>query len=109
MADDNAHVMETLRKPLEQDFEIGAAESDNGARLNVAQDLQPNMKELTARQRQVLKLLADGRTMKESATLLRVTPRTIAFHKYRIMDMCGLKTNSDLVRFAIREGLVSLR
>jgi DNA-binding NarL/FixJ family response regulator len=65
-------------------------------------------KELTPRQREVLHLLAEGRTMKETADLLHLTPRTVAFHKYRIMDEFGLKTNSDLVRFAIREHIVSL-
>ena len=64
-------------------------------------------KELTPRQREVLHLLAEGRTMKETADLLHLTPRTIAFHKYRIMEEFGLKTNSDLVRFAIREHIVS--
>jgi DNA-binding CsgD family transcriptional regulator len=62
---------------------------------------------LTPRQRQVLQLLAEGRTMKETADFLHVTPRTIAFHKYRIMEEFGLKTNSDLVKFAIRERVVS--
>ena len=65
-------------------------------------------KELTPRQREVLHLLAEGRTMKETADLLHLTPRTVAFHKYRIMDEFGLKTNSDLVRFAIRQHIVSL-
>jgi DNA-binding NarL/FixJ family response regulator len=64
-------------------------------------------KELTTRQREVLQLLSEGRTMKETAEFLHVTPRTIAFHKYRIMEEFGLKTNADLVRFAIREGVVS--
>jgi DNA-binding NarL/FixJ family response regulator len=64
-------------------------------------------KGLTARQREVLQLLSEGRTMKETAAFLHVTPRTIAFHKYRIMEEFGLKTNADLVRFAIREGVVS--
>jgi len=64
-------------------------------------------KELTPRQREVLHLLAEGRTMKETADLLHLTPRTIAFHKYRIMEEFGLKTNSDLVRFAVREHIVS--
>jgi len=64
-------------------------------------------KGLTARQREVLQLLSEGRTMKETAAFLHVTPRTVAFHKYRIMEEFGLKTNADLVRFAIREGVVS--
>ena len=64
-------------------------------------------KELTTRQRQVLQLLAEGHSMKEAAEALNIAVRTIAFHKYRIMDDFGLKTNSDLVRFAMREHLIS--
>jgi DNA-binding NarL/FixJ family response regulator len=68
----------------------------------------PNRKkELTLRQREVLQLLAEGRTMKETADALHLTPRTVAFHKYRIMEEFGLKTNSDLVKFAIRERVIS--
>ena len=63
-------------------------------------------KGLTPRQREVLHLLAEGRTMKETANLLHLTPRTVAFHKYRIMKEFGLRTTSDLVRFAIREGVI---
>ena len=64
-------------------------------------------KALTPRQREVLQLLAEGRTMKEVAAILNVATRTVAFHKYRIMEEYGLKTNSDLVRFAIRERIVA--
>lgn len=71
-------------------------------------DPQPHgPKELTPRQREVLHLLAEGRTMKETADVLHLTPRTVAFHKYRIMEEFGLKSNSDLVRFAIRERVIS--
>jgi DNA-binding NarL/FixJ family response regulator len=68
---------------------------------------QSRTKELTTRQRQVLQLLAEGHSMKEAAEILHVAVRTIAFHKYRIMEDFGLKTNSDLVRFAMREHLIS--
>lgn len=64
-------------------------------------------KELTQRQRQVLQLLAEGRSMKEAADILDIAVRTIAFHKYRIMEEFCLKSNADLVRFAIREHLIS--
>jgi len=64
-------------------------------------------KALTPRQREVLQSLAEGRTMKEVAAILNVATRTVAFHKYRIMEEYGLKTNSDLVRFAIREHIVT--
>lgn len=62
---------------------------------------------LTFRQREVLQLLAEGRTMKETAEALHITPRTVAFHKYKIMQDFGFKNNSELVRFAISERVIS--
>jgi DNA-binding NarL/FixJ family response regulator len=59
-------------------------------------------KSLTRRQREVTHLLAEGKSMKEAADILRVAPRTVAFHKYRIMQNLGLKTNADLIHFAIK-------
>lgn len=70
-------------------------------------DPQPRAKSLTPRQREVLQLLAEGRTMKEAADVLNVTPRTVAFHKYKIMEEFELKTNSDLLRFAMKERLIT--
>jgi DNA-binding NarL/FixJ family response regulator len=61
---------------------------------------------LSPRQREVLQLLAEGRTMREAGTILKLTSRTVAFHKYRIMRDFGLRTNSDLLKLAIRERLV---
>jgi len=63
-------------------------------------------KALTPRQREVAQLLAEGKSMKEAADILRVTPRTIAFHKYRIMQNHGLKTNADFIQFAIKNRIV---
>jgi DNA-binding NarL/FixJ family response regulator len=65
-------------------------------------------KTLTARQREVIQLLAEGKSMKEAADFLSVTPRTVAFHKYRIMEELGLKTSAELVQFAIRNRIVSM-
>jgi DNA-binding NarL/FixJ family response regulator len=62
---------------------------------------------LTNRQREVLQLLAEGRSMKEVAYILKLTPRTVAFHKYKIMELLRLKTNADLVQYAIREHVIS--
>ena len=63
--------------------------------------------DLTPRQREVLQLLAEGRSMKEAGQILKVTARTIAFHKYRMMDRFRLKSNAELIQFAIRQGVVS--
>jgi DNA-binding NarL/FixJ family response regulator len=64
-------------------------------------------KELTPRQREVLQLLAEGRPMKEAAYILDVSTRTIAFHKYRMMEHLGLKSTAELIQFAINQHLVS--
>jgi DNA-binding NarL/FixJ family response regulator len=64
---------------------------------------------LTNRQREVLQLLAEGRSMKEVAYVLKLTPRTVAFHKYKIMERLRLRTNSELVQYAIREHIISPR
>ena len=58
---------------------------------------------LTRRQREVLQLLAEGRTMKEAAFILHVKPRTVAFHKYRMMEDFNLRTNAELLKFALRQ------
>jgi DNA-binding NarL/FixJ family response regulator len=64
--------------------------------------------ELSLRQREVLQLLAEGRTMKEIASLLKITPRTVAFHKYSMMKELGIKTSAELVQYAIKKRIVSL-
>jgi DNA-binding NarL/FixJ family response regulator len=61
---------------------------------------------LTARQRGVVQLLAEGKTMKEVASVLHVTPRTVAYHKYQVMKTLNIKTNADLVRFALESRIL---
>jgi DNA-binding NarL/FixJ family response regulator len=63
---------------------------------------------LTPRQRQVLQLLAEGRSAKEIASSLAISARTVEFHKYQIMETLGLRTNAELTHFAIKHGLVEL-
>jgi DNA-binding NarL/FixJ family response regulator len=60
-------------------------------------------KELTPRQGEVIQLLAEGKSMKEVADILKVSPRTIAFHKYSMMKELGIKTNAELIRFGIKK------
>jgi DNA-binding NarL/FixJ family response regulator len=59
-------------------------------------------KEPTPRQREVMQLLAEGKSMKEAADILKVSPRTIAFHKYSMMKELGIKTNAELIRVGIK-------
>jgi DNA-binding NarL/FixJ family response regulator len=62
--------------------------------------------ELTARQREVLQLLAEGRSMKEVASVLNLTPRTVAFHKYRMMEQLNVKSTAELVQYAVKHHIV---
>jgi DNA-binding NarL/FixJ family response regulator len=63
---------------------------------------------LTPRQREVLQLLAEGRLAKEIASSLSISTRTVEFHKYQMMEKLGLRTNAELIHFAIKHGLVEL-
>ena len=62
--------------------------------------------QLTPRQREVLQLLAEGRSMKEAASLLNLTPRTVAFHKYRMMEQLKVKSTAELVQYAVKHHIV---
>jgi DNA-binding NarL/FixJ family response regulator len=64
--------------------------------------------EPTARQREVIQLLAEGRTMKEIARLLYITPRTVAAHKYAVMELLQLKTSAEVVQYAIKHRIISV-
>ncbi len=57
---------------------------------------------LTERQKEVLALLVKGNTMREVATVLKITPRTVAFHKYRMMSALKVSSNAELIRYAIK-------
>ena len=89
------YVTPLITQGMIESFQSGLNESETSAKL-------------TLRQREVLQLLAEGRTMKEVANILKLTPRTVAFHKYRIMEEHKLKTNAELIRFAIKKGIISV-
>jgi len=57
---------------------------------------------LTLRQKEVLQLLAEGRSMKEVAFVLNVSPRTVAFHKYSIMEHLHIRSSAELIEFAMK-------
>ena len=62
---------------------------------------------LTLRQKEVLQLLAEGRSMKEAAFILKVSPRTVAFHKYTMMDHLHIKTSAELIQYAMTSQMVA--
>jgi DNA-binding NarL/FixJ family response regulator len=63
---------------------------------------------LTPRQREVLQLVAEGRSAKEIATALRISRRTAEFHKARLMDALGVQNTAELIQYAIRTGVISV-
>ena len=63
---------------------------------------------LTPRRREILQLVAEGRSAKEVASILNISSRTVEYHKYRIMDDFNLRTTADVIQFALRHGLGSL-
>jgi DNA-binding NarL/FixJ family response regulator len=69
---------------------------------------RPNgLAEITPRQREVLQLLAEGRSTKEIASTLVISTRTVEFHKYRMMEDLGIKTVAELIRYAVKQGIVA--
>lgn len=76
------------------------------ARVGKPPQRKQALKELTSRQREVLQLIAEGRTVKEIGEILHVSARTVEFHKYRIAEALGLQTTAELIQYATRRGIV---
>ena len=74
--------------------------------LHSKRSLTAPQKQLTIRQREVLQLVAEGRSLKEIATILCVSVKTVEFHKTRIVKQLGLSTTADLTKYAVTHGLV---
>lgn len=76
-------------------------------RDNPTQATDP-MRVLTTRQREILQLLAEGRSAKEIAAALKISTRTVEFHKYQTMEKLDIHTSAELVHFAIKQGIVQI-
>ena len=83
----------SLTRQVVEQAESGARGDNEGAKL------------LTARQREILQLLAEGRSAKEIAGSLAISARTVEFHKYQIMETHGLRSSAELIHFAIKHGI----
>jgi len=70
--------------------------------------LREHAPEPTGRQREVIQLLAEGRSMKQVAAVLNITARTVALHKYKVMDLLQIKSSAELVQYAIKHNMVSV-
>ncbi len=69
---------------------------------------QDPLAKLSARQREVLQLLAEGKFAKEIAKLLSISARTAEFHKYNIMEELGFSSSAEIIHFAIKHGVISI-
>jgi DNA-binding NarL/FixJ family response regulator len=76
--------------------------------MDAARGTERQAVRLTPRRREVLQLIAEGRTMKEVASILNISTRTVESHKYEMMEALGVQTNAELVQYAIKIGLVSV-
>ena len=65
-------------------------------------------KKISPRQREILQLLAEGKSGKEIASILDISVRTVEFHKYRMMGQLNIKTSAELVQYAVKHGIVSV-
>jgi DNA-binding NarL/FixJ family response regulator len=68
----------------------------------------PQERALTAREREVLKLLAEGKTVRVAATILGVSSKTVDAHKFNLMRKLGIHNKAELVMWAIRKKVVKL-
>jgi len=66
------------------------------------------LRQLSARQREILQLVAEGRSAKEIGRALNISARTVESHKYQIMEALNVKTSAELVQFAIKHGIISI-
>lgn len=105
-----AELLSALRAALEGKTYLTpqlAAEVLEAVKQGPAQAGDP-IASITPRQREVLQLLAEGHPAKEIAAKLSISSRTVEFHKYQMMETLGLRTNAELIHFAIKHGLVEI-
>lgn len=75
---------------------------------NVPHSRRDPIRKLSDRQREVLQLLVEGKSAREVAEVLFISPRTVEFHKYKIMEELGVKRSAELVRFSIKHGIINI-
>jgi DNA-binding NarL/FixJ family response regulator len=102
-------LMEAIEKVLKGGSYVTPSAAEGQANISLRQPkAREHVAEPTPRQREVIQLLAEGRSMKEVASVLQITKRTVAAHKYAVMELLQLKTNSDLVQYAIKHRIISI-
>jgi DNA-binding NarL/FixJ family response regulator len=99
---------DAIREVLEGGTYLTHSVDQGPANLSLRQfSSRDSAPEPTPRQREVIQLLAEGRSMKEIAITLKISTRTVAAHKYAVMELLQFKSNAELVRYAIKRGIIS--
>lgn len=102
-------LLEAIEEVLKGGSYVTPSAAEGQAKISLREPkAREHMAEPTPRQREVMQLLAEGRSMKEVASILQITKRTVAAHKYALMDLLQLKTNADLVQYAIKHKIISI-
>ena len=102
-------LMDAIEKVLKGGSYVTPSASEGQAKISLRDPrAREHVTKPTPRQREVIQLLAEGCSMKEVASILRITKRTVAAHKYAVMDLLQLKTNADLVQYAIKHRIISI-
>jgi len=76
--------------------------------LDPAEEVSDNQSELSEREMEILKLFAEGKSTREIGEKLFISVKTVGTHKQHIFEKLGLKSNADMVKYAIKEGLIQL-
>ena len=96
-----------IRQSLEGRRYVSQSIADGMAEGDVYDARPAGFRDLSPREREVLQLLAEGKSMKEVGAVLDISRRTVEFHKYRIMQLLGVKSGAELVQYAIKHGLIA--
>jgi DNA-binding NarL/FixJ family response regulator len=105
-----AELLEAIREALSGRMYVSPAIDKEAVRAQTTRASRWDhlQSELTPRQREVLQLLAEGRSLKEVAAVLNISIKTAEFHKYRIMKQLGIHSNAELTKYAVRLGMTGL-
>jgi DNA-binding NarL/FixJ family response regulator len=104
---DGSELMKAIREVMQQRTYVTPLIAGGMVRSLMHRSLgDKSAEQLTNRQRQVLQLLAEGKSMKQAGSILGITARTVAFHKYRMMEQLKITTSAELIRVAFQGHVV---
>jgi DNA-binding NarL/FixJ family response regulator len=105
-----SELLEAIHESMAGRIYLTPAIDGEAVHLQLLRARQPDelRSKLTERQQEVLRLLSEGKSIKEAAAILKVCAKTVEFHKYRIMKELGVRTNAEMTKRAVRLGISTL-